>query len=96
MARCCAIIFFLNKEKKVTVLSFFSFLKHKEDKTHKKTTKKKPKEGREFTFKLPFCLFTFGSRFCLPIFALPFHVLSPSIFFLSSNKKKKTQRKKKP
>jgi len=61
-----------------------------------KTTKKKPKEGRELTFKVPFCLLTFGSRFYLPIFTLPFHVLSLGIFFLSSSKKKKTQRKKKP
>jgi hypothetical protein len=37
--------------------------KHKEDKTHKKTTKRKPKEGRELTFKLPLCFLTFGSRF---------------------------------
>jgi len=41
-----------------------------------------------------FCLLTFGSRFCFPVFALPFHVLSLNIFFLSSSKKKKTQRKK--
>jgi hypothetical protein len=96
MARCCAIIFFLDKEKKVTVLFFFFFfLKHKEDKTHKKTTEKKPKEGKELTFKLMFCLPTFGSHFCLLIFALPFHVLSLGIFFLSSSKKKKTIEKKK-
>jgi len=86
----------LKQRKEGRCCLLFFFLKHKEDKTHKKTTKKKPKEGRELTFKLPFCLLTFGSRFCFPIFALPFHVLSPGIFFLSSSKKKKTQRKKKP
>jgi hypothetical protein len=31
---------------------------------------KKPKEGRELTFKLTFCLLIFGSHFCPPAFAL--------------------------
>jgi hypothetical protein len=70
-------------------------LKHKEDKTHKKTTKKKPRKGRELTFKLPFCPLIFGSDICPPTFALSFQVFSLGIFFFS-NKEKKTQRKKKP
>jgi hypothetical protein len=38
----------------------FLLLKHREDKTHKKTIKKKPREGRELTFKLPMCPLTFA------------------------------------
>ncbi len=62
----------------------------------KKTTKKKnyAKKGRELTFKLLFCPFTFGSRFYLLIFALLFQVLSFSIFFFSSKKKKNNAEKK--
>jgi hypothetical protein len=61
----------------------------------KKTTEKKKyaKKRRELTFKLLFCPFTYGSRFCLLTFALLFQELSLSIFFFSSKKKK--QRKKK-
>jgi hypothetical protein len=39
------------------------FLKHKEEKTHKKTTKEKIKKRWEFILKLPFYPFTFGSHF---------------------------------
>jgi hypothetical protein len=47
------------------------FFKHnKRKKNHRE--EKKCEEGKELTFKLPFCPFTFGSRFCLPPFALPF------------------------
>jgi hypothetical protein len=62
----------------------------------KKTTEKKKyaKKGRELTFKLLFCPFTSGSRFCLLSFALLFQAFSLSIFFFSS--KKKTTQKKKP
>jgi hypothetical protein len=42
-------------------------LKHKEDKTHKKTTIKKPREGRELTLKLPLCPLTFGFCFYISI-----------------------------
>ncbi len=62
----------------------------------KKTTEKKKnaKKGRELTFKLLFCPFTFGSRFCLLTFALLFQAFSLSIFFFSSKKKKKNAEKK--
>jgi len=46
-----------------------------------KNNKKKPREGRELTFKPSLYLFIFGSRFCLPVFALLFQMLSHGIFF---------------
>ncbi len=54
--------------------------KHKEDKTHKKTTK--PREGREFTFKLPL----------LPFYFKCFLMASSS--FQTKEKKKKTKKKR--
>jgi len=71
----------------------FLLFRHREDKTHKKTTKKKPREGRELTFKFSLCFLTFGFRFCPPAFALSFQVLSLGTFF-SNIRKKKPQRKK--
>jgi len=64
--------------------------------TRKKKTiekKKYAKKGRELTFKLLFCPFTFGSRFCLLTFALLFQTLSLSIFFFSSKKKNNAEKK---
>jgi hypothetical protein len=54
----------------------------------KKNQQKKPTKGRELTFKLPLCPFTFGSRFCPLAFALPFQVLYWHIFLLKQKKKK--------
>jgi hypothetical protein len=76
------------------VVFFFFFSNTKKIKHTRKQLKKKPKEERELTFKLSFCLLTFGSHFCLPVFVLPFHVLSLGIFFLSSSRKKKHKKKK--
>jgi hypothetical protein len=61
----------------------------------KKTTEKRKyaKKGRELTFKLLFCPFIFGSRFCLLIFALLFQAFSLSIFFFSSKKKNNVEKK---
>jgi hypothetical protein len=63
-------------------------LKHKKNKTHKKITKKKPRQGRELTFKLPLYLFTFGSCF-YPYVPNVF----PGIFFFSIFFKKCRERK---
>jgi hypothetical protein len=52
-----------------------------EKKKKKKRKKKKCKKGRELSFKLLLCGFTFGSCFCPPTSALLFQTLSPSIFF---------------
>jgi hypothetical protein len=73
-----------------------SFFQTKEKKTHieKKNHREEEKciERRELIFKLPLYLFTFNSCFYPLAFALSFQVLSPSIFFFSS-KRKKTQKK---
>jgi hypothetical protein len=67
---------------------FFSSSRRKEKKT---IEKKKCKERKELSFKLSFCLLTFG-----PAFALLFQTLCPGIFFFSRRKKeKKTIEKKK-
>ncbi len=61
----------------VSVLSWHPFFfkhnnkkKTQEKKNHRE--EKKCKEGKELTFKLPLCPFTFGSHFYPPPFALPF------------------------
>jgi hypothetical protein len=62
--RHIVIIFFFfatPSQKKTTALLL---LKHRKDKTYKETTKKKPREGREFTFKLSVCPFILNSWFC--------------------------------
>jgi hypothetical protein len=79
----CHHLLFKHRKEGHGVIFFFFFS------NTKKQQKKKPKEGRKLTFKLPFCPLTFGSHFCLPVFALPFQVFSLGIFFLSSKKKKK-------
>jgi hypothetical protein len=55
--------------------------------------KKNAKKGRELTFKLLFCPFTFGSRFCLLTFALLFQAFFLSIFFFSSKNKNNAEKK---
>jgi len=75
---------------------FFFSSRRKEKKNHRK--EKKCKEGRELTFKLSFCLLTFDSRFCPPIFAFSIQALSPChllllLLFKQKKKKKKTQKK---
>ncbi len=60
------VIFFFSNIKKgdnIKLLSPSSLQHHKEDKTHKKSTKK-PIERNELTFKLSLCPFIFGSCFC--------------------------------
>jgi hypothetical protein len=66
----------------------------KKEKTIEK--KKKCKEGKELTFKLSLCPFTFGFCVWLLIFALSFQVFSPWHLFLFKQKKikKKTKKKK--
>jgi hypothetical protein len=82
---------------KCFLLAFFSFCL-KREKKHKEKNHREEKicrEGREPTFKLPFCPLNFGFHFCPPIFALLFQAFSLSIFLFSSRRKeKKTQRKK--
>jgi hypothetical protein len=77
-------------------LAFSSFqVEEKKKKTIEK--KKKCKEGRELTFKLSFCLLTFDSRFCPPIFAFSIQALSPwHLLLFKQKKKKKTHKEKKP
>jgi hypothetical protein len=78
------IFFFSSRRKK----------KHTQKKNHRE--EKICREGRELTFKLSLCLFTFGSRFCPFTFALPFQVFSPGIlFFFSKRKEKKNHREEK-
>jgi hypothetical protein len=64
-------------------------LKHKKDKTHKKTTKKNQEKGKSlpsnFCFALSLLAFTF---------TLPFQVFFLGIFFSSSRGKKNTKKKK--
>jgi Na+/H+ antiporter NhaD/arsenite permease-like protein len=67
--------------------------KTKEKKNHRE--EKKCREGKELSFKLPFCPFTFGSRFCPPTFALLFQTLSLRIIFFSSKRKEKKKKKHK-
>jgi hypothetical protein len=50
---------------------------------------------RELTFKLLFCLFTFGFHFCPPAFTFSFQVFSLSIFLFSSRRKEKKHKEKK-
>jgi hypothetical protein len=64
--------------------------KYKGDKTHKFFLKK-AKEGKELTFKLLLCPFTFDSHF-YPFVLTFFHGI---FFFSSREKKKKNHRKKK-
>jgi preprotein translocase subunit YajC len=73
-------IFFFQAEKKP-----------QRKKNHKK--EKICKEGRELTFKLLLCPLTFGSCFCLFVFAFLFQVLSPGIFFFLSKRKEKEKKK---
>jgi hypothetical protein len=79
------------QKKMMTLCHQLLLLKHRKNKTHKKTTKKIPREGREVTFKLSLCPFIFGFRFCTPAFALPFQVLSHGIFFFSNTRGKKNK-----
>ncbi len=71
---------------------FFFSSRRKEKKTIEK--KKKYKEGREFTFKLLFCLLTFDSYFCPLIFAFSIQVHSPWHLLLFKQKEKKNTKKK--
>jgi preprotein translocase subunit YajC len=70
------------------------FLKQKKRKKKTIEKKKKCKEGKKFSFKLPLYLLTFGSHFCPPTFALLFQTLSLGIFFFSNRRRKKKQKKK--
>jgi hypothetical protein len=73
------------QKKMTTHCRHFFLFKHKEDKTHKKTTKKKPREGKELTFKLLLYPLTFGSRFYPSIS----NASSWHIFLFKQKKKKK-------
>jgi hypothetical protein len=77
--------------------SFSSQVEEKKINQRKKNhrEKKKCKEGRELSFKLPFYPLFFGSHFCLPTFALLFQTLSLDMFLFSSRKKEKKTKKKK-
>jgi hypothetical protein len=94
--RHIAIVFFFYatpSQKKMTAHCCRLFLlKHKENKTHKKTTKKKPREGKELTFKLPLCPLTIGSH------SYPFdsNTFSWHLFLLKQKKKKTHTQKKNP
>jgi hypothetical protein len=69
--------------------STFQVEENKTKQRKKTIEKKKCKEGRELSFKLSFCLLTFGSCFYPPISALLFQMLSLDIFFFSSRRKEK-------
>jgi len=73
----------------------FLFSSRKKNTKKKKTIRKKKlcREGRELTFKLLFCLLTFGSRFYYLVFALSFQALSLGIFFSSKRKKNRKEQK---
>jgi hypothetical protein len=79
-------------------LASFSF--QVEEKKRKKQRKKnhrkerKHRDGRELSFKLPLCPFTFGSRFCPLTSTLLFQMFSPGIFFFLSRRKEKKTKKK--
>jgi len=73
-------------------LGIFFSNKRKKQKPRKK---KKCREGRELSFKLPFCPLTFGSCLCLPTSTLLFQTLSLGIFFFSTRRKEKQTKKKK-
>jgi hypothetical protein len=70
-------------------LSSFSSSQTQRRQNTKENNKKKPREGKELTFKLPFYLFTFGFRF------YPFvsNTFSWHLFLLEQ-KKKKIKKKK--
>jgi hypothetical protein len=59
-----------------------------------KPKKQKPRVRRELTFKFLLYLFTFGSHFCPPTFALPF--FSWHLLFLKEKKRKENTKKEKP
>jgi hypothetical protein len=68
--------------------------KNKEKNNHRE--EKKCREGRELSFKVPLCPFTFSSRFYPPTFALLFQTFSlTSSFSQVEEKKRKTIEKKK-
>jgi hypothetical protein len=67
----------------------------KREKKNPHREKKKCREGRAFSSKLPLRPFIFGSCFYLPTSVLLFQTFSHGIFFfLNKRKKRKTQRKK--
>jgi hypothetical protein len=77
---------------------FFFSCKIKQNKSKKKKNhggEKKCREGRVLSFKLPFCLLSFGSHFYPATSALLFQRLSLGIFFFSSRRKRNKTKKKK-
>jgi hypothetical protein len=95
MAHCHHLLLFCNTTTKKTLTHCcrLFLLKHRENKTHKKTTKKNQKKGRTLPSSSCCALFTFGSCFYPPTFALSFQVLSLDIFFFSSKRKEKKNTK---
>jgi hypothetical protein len=87
-----AIVFFLNTEKKTTVSSFSSQTQIRQD-TQKNNQKNKPRDEREFTFKLPLCPLTFGSCFCFPLLHFYFKCFLLTSFFSNERKKKHKEKK---
>jgi hypothetical protein len=77
--------------------SFYFQAKEKNTHTQRKKNHKEKNicKKEEFTFKLPFCLFTFDSHFYLFAFAFLFQVFSLGIFFFSSKRKEKKHKEKK-
>ncbi len=73
-----------------------SFSSQTKEKKRKKNHReeKKCREGRELSFKLPFYLFTFDSRFYLPTSTLLFQTLSWHLLVLKQKKKKITKKRK--
>jgi preprotein translocase subunit YajC len=68
--------------------------KNKEKKNHREENK--CEKGREFSLKLPVCIFIFGSRLYLPTSTLLFQTLSLGTFFFSSRRKEKKTKKINP
>jgi hypothetical protein len=96
----CHHLLFRQRKKGHDVVFFFLFLKHKKDKTHKKTTKKKPKEGRSLpsSSRSAFSFLVLASAFPFLHFYFMCFLLASSSFQIvrkKNTKKKKTIEKKK-
>ncbi len=72
--------------------SFQAKEKKKNTKEKKTINKKKCKEGKELTFKLPLYPLIFGSYFYPSVSTLSFQALSLGIFFFSNKRKKKLKK----
>jgi hypothetical protein len=94
MTTHCHHLFFLcnTTQKKTTTHGYhLLLLKHKEEKTHKKTTIKNQEKGRSLPLNSCSTLSLLTSAF-----TFLFQMLSLGIFFFSSKRKEKKTNKRKP